>query len=117
MENQYGLYVARVTENAPPQAKKLIKVGAQITKVNDRDLTHVTFDDGVNIIGNLKLPVNITFNNSPKNRDAFIINMSNNSSNNHHKLHGNYDKVNIIYTITINNICSQISIYYMIIFT
>lgn len=60
-ENKQGLYVAAVTNEAPPQAKDKIIEGAQIISVNEHNLENTPFDQAVEHFAQLTLPIQVRF--------------------------------------------------------
>mmetsp|Transcript_32150 Transcript_32150/g.28211 ORF Transcript_32150/g.28211 Transcript_32150/m.28211 type:complete len:303 (+) Transcript_32150:33-941(+) len=60
-DNKQGLYVAAVTNEAPPQAKDKIIEGAQIISVNEHNLENAPFDQAVEHFAQLTLPIQVRF--------------------------------------------------------
>eukprot|EP01084_Bolivina_argentea_P161660 281407_1 len=60
-ENKTGLYVAAVTNEAPPAAKDKIPEGAQIISVNEHVLENAPFDSAVEHFAKLTLPITVRF--------------------------------------------------------
>merc|ERR1712154_452664 len=60
-DNKVGLFVAAVTNEAPPNAKDKIPEGAQIISVNEHNLEQSPFDEAVEHFAQLTLPITVRF--------------------------------------------------------
>eukprot|EP00484_Ammonia_sp_Unknown_P024773 CAMPEP_0197033262 /NCGR_PEP_ID=MMETSP1384-20130603/11719_1 /TAXON_ID=29189 /ORGANISM="Ammonia sp." /LENGTH=287 /DNA_ID=CAMNT_0042463051 /DNA_START=31 /DNA_END=894 /DNA_ORIENTATION=+ len=60
-DNKQGLYVAAVTNEAPPQARDVVPEGAQIISVNEHNLEKAPFDEAVEHFAQLTLPISVRF--------------------------------------------------------
>eukprot|EP01084_Bolivina_argentea_P058196 106277_1 len=60
-DDKQGLYVAAVTNEAPPSAKDKVPEGSQIISVNERNLEHSPFDEAVEHFAQLTLPITVRF--------------------------------------------------------